>query len=50
MMEHRLHILMLIGAGDVNDRKSTSGYIFMMSRAAVSWKSKKANLCSSLHS
>ena len=28
-------------AGDVNDCKSTSGYIFMMSGAAVSWKSKK---------
>ena len=28
-------------ASDVNDRKSTSGYIFMISGAAVSWKSKK---------
>ena len=28
-------------AGDVNDRKSTSGYLFMMSGAAVSWKSQK---------
>ena len=28
-------------AGDVNDRKSTSGYLFMMSGAAVSWKSHK---------
>ena len=28
-------------AGDVNDRKSTSGYLFMMSGAAVSWKSRK---------
>ena len=37
-------------AGDVNDRKSTSGYIFIMSGAAVSWNSKKANLCCSLHS
>ena len=28
-------------AGDVNDRKSTSGYLFTSSRAAVSWRSKK---------
>ena len=28
-------------AGDTNDRKSTSGYLFMMSGAAISWKSKK---------
>lgn len=28
-------------AGDVNDRKSTSGYLFKMSGAPVSWKSKK---------
>ena len=28
-------------AGDINDRKSTSGYLFMMSGAATSWKSRK---------
>ena len=28
-------------AGDVNDRKSTSGYLFMVSGAPISWKSKK---------
>ena len=28
-------------AGDVNDRKSTSGYLFQMSGAAVTWRSKK---------
>ena len=28
-------------AGDINDRKSTSGYLFHISRAAVSWRSKK---------
>ena len=28
-------------AGDVNDKKSTSGYLFMMNRGAVTWKSKK---------
>ena len=28
-------------AGDLNDRKSTSGYLLMMSGAPVSWKSKK---------
>ena len=31
-------------AGDVNDCKSTSGYLFMMSGAAVSWKSQKLAL------
>jgi len=28
-------------AGDVEDRKSTSGYVFLMSSGAVSWLSKK---------
>ncbi len=28
-------------AGDVNDRKSTSGYLFVISGAVVSWKSRK---------
>ncbi len=28
-------------AGDVSDRKSTSGYLFMMSGATVSWRSRK---------
>ncbi len=28
-------------AGDVNDRRSTSGYCFMLSGAAISWKSRK---------
>ena len=28
-------------AGDLNDRKSTSGYTFQMSGATVSWRSKK---------
>ena len=28
-------------AGDLNDRKSTSGYVFILSGAAVSWKSSK---------
>jgi len=28
-------------AGDVNDRKSTSGYVFMLSGGAITWKSKK---------
>ena len=28
-------------AGDVNDRKSTSGYTFQMNGASVSWRSKK---------
>ena len=28
-------------AGDLSDRKSTSGYIFMLSGCAISWKSSK---------
>ena len=28
-------------AGDINDRKSTSGYLFVISGAVVSWKSRK---------
>lgn len=28
-------------AGDIDDRKSTSGYVFMLSGGAVSWASKK---------
>ena len=28
-------------AGDVNDRKSTSGYLFLISGGAVTWKSRK---------
>jgi len=33
-------------AGDLNDRKSTSGYVFTLAGAAVSWKSKKESLLS----
>lgn len=28
-------------AGDLDDRKSTSGYVFMLSSGAVSWSTKK---------
>ena len=28
-------------AGDLNDRKSTSAYVFQMNGRAVSWRSKK---------
>lgn len=33
-------------ANDVEDRKSTSGYVFMMSKAAISWCSKKQQVVS----
>ena len=33
-------------AGDVGDQKSTSGYVFMLSGAAISWRS---NLCGSFN-
>ena len=36
-------------AGDPNDRKSTSGYMFMIGSAPVSWRSKK-QLCVALSS
>ena len=32
-------------AGDIDDRKSTSGYLFQISGAAVSWRSKKQTCC-----
>ena len=28
-------------AGDVNDRKSTSGFVFLLNGSAISWRSKK---------
>jgi len=33
-------------AGDFGDRKSTSGYIFSLAGAAISWKAKKQSLVS----
>ena len=30
-------------ASDINDRKSTSGFVFMLGGAAISWRSKKQN-------
>ena len=34
-------------AGYVDDKKSTSGYIFMMAEGAVSWKSVKQTFTTS---
>lgn len=31
-------------AGDLDDRKSTSGYVFMMGSGAISWSSKKQSI------
>ena len=31
-------------AGDVDTRKSTSGYVFMLGKAIVSWASKKQSV------
>ena len=33
-------------AGDIGDRKSTSGYVFILANAAISWRSKKQTLVS----
>lgn len=34
-------------AGDVDDRKSTSGYVFTLAGGAVSWKSSKQTITAS---
>ncbi|KAH9678958.1 hypothetical protein KPL71_025922 [Citrus sinensis] len=39
-----LHLIGYIdadGDGDLNERKSTSGYVFLLSRSVISWSSKK---------
>ena len=33
-------------AGDLDDRKSTSGYVFLLSSGAISWLSKKQPIVS----
>ena len=49
----RINTLRVVGFSDsdyvgcVNDKKSTSGYIFMMAEGAVSWKSVKHTLTAS---
>ena len=37
-------------AGDLDDRRSTSGYVFKLSGAAVSWGSKKTIMCGIIYS
>jgi hypothetical protein len=42
--ESRLSLMAFIDsdyAGDLNDQRSTSGFVFMMGSGAVSWSSKK---------
>ena len=34
-------------AGDADDRKSTSGYIFTLAKRAISWKSSKQSVTAS---
>jgi len=36
-------------AGDLEDRKSTPGYVFLISSGAVSWSSKKQTYCYSFN-
>ena len=36
-------------AGDMNDRKSTSGYVFHLNGAVISWRSKKQSLYSTIN-
>lgn len=31
-------------AGDLNDRRSTAGFVFMMASGAISWASKKQSV------
>ena len=35
--------------GCLDTRKSTFSFMFMFGRGAISWKSKKARLCSLIH-
>jgi len=52
LINHRTQNSGLVGftdsdfAGDLDDRKSTSGYVFTLAGGAVSWKSKKQSLVS----
>ena len=52
LIYHRTQNSALVGftdsdfAGDLDDRKSTSGYVFTLASGAVSWKSKKQSLVS----
>ncbi|PNX66496.1 putative copia-type protein, partial [Trifolium pratense] len=47
MYRHNTNEIELVGwsdsdyAGDLDDRKSTSGYVFMLGTGTISWSSKK---------
>jgi hypothetical protein len=44
-MEHHarkfLDIVMKIGGGDLEDRRCTTGFVFMIEEGAISWSSKR---------
>ncbi|TYK02265.1 Integrase, catalytic core [Cucumis melo var. makuwa] len=40
----KMLIVRLDYAGDIDDRKNTSGYVFMLSLGAISWSSKKQSI------